>query len=99
MSDMNFFIIIISFVCTISFLLVSTKSLNPVIWLPLIIIFFLVGWFIVFGISGFEDNDEFNLSQKENVKKLKAILAFLAIVFIGFNFYICPCGLKILAIK
>ena len=76
-------LLVLGFIFFMGFLVDIFASLNPAIMVPSLIIIFLVGWFVVWGIASKDNNQTIKEGAKEGIEGLfewaKYILIMIAI--------------------
>lgn len=87
-------LLILTFIFLMGYLVNIFNSLNPIIMVPLVLIIFLTGWFVVWGIASKDANQTIREGAKEGIKGLlhwgKHMLimigmALLILIFAGFG--------------
>ncbi len=87
-------LLMLGFIFFMGFLLDIFDSLNPAIMVPILIIIFLVGWFVIWGIASKDNSQTIKEGAKEGIEGLfewaKHILIMIAIaifilIFAGFS--------------
>ena len=87
-------LLMLGFIFFMGFLVDIFDSLNPVIMVPILIIIFLVGWFVIWGIASKDNSQTIKEGVKEGIEGLfewaKHILIMIAItifilIFAGFS--------------